>query len=43
MCERWSSLVSKVIEQVLQGNRRGFDAILKLLLFLVEGVRGVEA
>jgi hypothetical protein len=43
MCERWSSLVLKVIEQVLQGNTRDFEAILKLLLFLFEDVGGVEA
>jgi len=42
MCERWSSLVSKVIEQVLQGNRCDFEAILKFLLSLSEEV-GVEA
>jgi len=43
MCERWSSLVLKVIEQVLQGNIRGFEAILKLLPFLLQDAAGVEA
>jgi hypothetical protein len=41
MCERWSSLVSKVTEQVLQGNTRDLEAILKLLLLLLEDVGGV--
>jgi hypothetical protein len=30
MCDRWSSLVLKVIEQVLQGNILDFEAMLKL-------------
>lgn len=42
MCERWSSLVWKVIEQVLQGNTRGREAILALIRSLLES-GGLEA
>ena len=42
MCERWSSLVVKVMEQVLQGNIRGFEAILTSFLFSLVALRVVE-